>query len=89
MIEMLEDAKAMVRALNSPYFDQHPKLWGENFVELRIWFHRKHGRGLVLSTLHGIDFFQNVVDACEGRMKWKEEGIYGDNFRKLIKEGNV
>lgn len=58
--------------------------WAEYFVELYLGFYRKFGRGVLISTTHGVDFFHNVVECCEGRMKWKEEGEYGENFRKLI-----
>ena len=90
MSEMLLDAKTIVKHLaDDAYWLKYPRKWAEEWVHQRMEFHRKHGRGLTLSTSHGIEFFQNVVDACEGRLKWKEEGIYGDNFRRLIKEGNA
>jgi hypothetical protein len=58
--------------------------WADVFVDLKMWFHGRHGRGLISSTSHGIDFFRNIIDVAEGRMKWEEEGQYGDNFRKLV-----
>lgn len=73
-------AKAIVLVL-----DVAPKWrFGDLFVDLKIWFMRKHGRGLTTSTSHDTAFFQNVIDVAEGRLKWKEEGEYGDNFRKLV-----
>lgn len=59
------------------------------YVDLKLWFFRKHQRGLICSTQHGTDFFNNIVACCEGRMVWDkdiEKGEYGDNFRKLIAE---
>jgi hypothetical protein len=59
--------------------------WAEEFVKLRMEFHRKHGHGLILSTWHGIDFFQNVLDALEhGKTFDEPTGQYRTNFQKLI-----
>ena len=63
------------------------KEWSEKFVELRIHFHRKHGHGLVLSTWHGTDFFQNVVNALNGIDIDEPKGEYRKNFLKLIEFG--
>lgn len=60
------------------------KNWAKVFVELKTEFWRKYAKGLIFSTTHGIDFFENVLNCLDGA-KWKEEGEYGDNFRKLIK----
>ncbi len=56
------------------------------FIGLRMDFHRKHGHKLIVSTLHGIDLFDNILSCLAGG-DWVEEGEYGDNFRKLIKIG--
>ncbi len=58
--------------------------WARDFVELRMRFHRLHGDSLITSIVHGPDFFKNVLDCLAGA-KWEERGLYGDNFRKLIK----
>lgn len=61
------------------------------FVDLRMWFHRQHCQGLIMSTAHDINFFRNLIDCAEGKTKWLEPGEpevrsqYGDNFRKLVK----
>lgn len=60
--------------------------WAELFVDLKMWFFRKHCRGLICSTSHGTDWFTNIIGLAEGTMEWKEEGEYGNNFRKLVKE---
>lgn len=60
--------------------------WGLFFVEARMQFHRRYNDGLIFSTSHGIDFFTNVIDSFEGRLQWDEKGVYGDNFRKFIKQ---
>ncbi len=52
------------------------------FVELRMAFHQHYGHGLICSTSHGIDFFENILAGPEA---WDEEGELGDNFRKLFK----
>jgi hypothetical protein len=56
-------------------------LWALWFVELRMSFARLYSKG-ICSTTHGVDFFDNVL---AGPDAWKEEGEYGDNFRKLFK----
>ena len=77
---MLDCAKAIELFLSVLPADR----WAFWFVDLKIWFHRQHGRGLISSTSHGIDFFRNIIDLAEGRLEWDEEGQYGDNFRKLV-----
>jgi len=82
---MLETARACSIALSLVPLRFHAPM----FVELKIAFMRHHGRGLVCSTIHGTEFFDNVVACCEGRLVWDkyvEKGEYGDNFRKLIAE---
>lgn len=78
---MLFFAKSAVVVLSN----QPPTTWAALFVQLRIDFFRLFQRGLVTSTVHGLDFFQNVIDVIEGRLVWDEEGEYGENFRKIIK----
>lgn len=78
---MLDAAKACVTAL-----DMVPqRMWGVLWVELRMSFHRRFSRGLICSTTHGPEFFENVINAIEGRLEWDEKGEYGENFRKIIK----
>lgn len=60
------------------------KKWAETFVELRMAFFRRFGRGLFASTAHGADYFRNVVEVCEGRLVWEEKGECGNNFREMI-----
>lgn len=62
--------------------------WARTFCELRVEFHRKYSNGLVFSTFHGVDFFNNVIN-CLDRAEWTEKGEYGNNFRKLIKNNIV
>lgn len=79
---MLEYARCCQQALcNLP-----SSLYGMAWVEFRIGFARKFQMGprSTTSTAHGLEFFDNVVACCEGRMEWNEKGEYGDNFRRLI-----
>ena len=77
---MLETARVYATTLSMV----PQRVWAEVWVELRMSFHRCFGRGLITSTAHGIDWFENVIAACEGRLVWEEKGEYGDNFRKMI-----
>lgn len=78
---MLEMARAAAITL-----DAVPgRIWADVYVELRMIFHRRYGRGLVISTTHGADFFDNVIDCCEGTLAWDEKGELGENFRKMIR----
>jgi hypothetical protein len=54
------------------------------FVEARMAFARTYTRDYLFSTSHGLEFFQNVLDCASGKLVWKEEGEYGNNFRKFI-----
>lgn len=63
----------------------HKERWAEIFVARRIQFARLWSGGLIFSTSHGADFFDNVVACLDGK-EWDEKGYLGDNFRKLIKE---
>jgi len=66
----------------------NPKDFGKMFVELRMEFARKHSGGLIFSTFHGVEFFENIINCLNG-MTWEEEkGEFGNNFRKLI-ERNI
>lgn len=60
--------------------------WADMFVDLKMWFFGRHGRGLISSTSHDTDYFRNIIELAEGRMEWKEKGPYGDNFRKMVLE---
>jgi hypothetical protein len=60
-----------------------PGKWAETFVSLKMAFFHDYADGLVCSIAHGVDYFDNIIAACEGRLVWKEKGEYGDNFRKL------
>ena len=53
------------------------------FCKRREELHNRFFPGLVFSTSHGISIFKNVLDCLRGR-EWKEEGEYGNNFRKGI-----
>jgi len=74
-IKSAHDAIAQLKACE-------PHLWADLFVKLYMQFHRMYGQGYITSTSHGVDFFDNVVAGPEA---WKEKGIYGDNFRKMLK----
>ena len=64
------------------------KRWAEEFVRLRMEFHRRHGHGLILSTWHGIDFFDNLLVALKhGEFFTEPKGEYRNNFLKLISIG--
>lgn len=67
--------------------------FAEIYVKDRMEFHRKFQKGLIFSTVHGANFFENVHDCLLGR-KWSEKdakgvellaGEYEDNFRKFLK----
>lgn len=60
--------------------------FGKDFVDLKMEFFRKFQNPLICSIIHGPDFFSNVLE-CMGGKKWKEEDVYGDNFRQLVKKG--
>jgi uncharacterized NAD(P)/FAD-binding protein YdhS len=57
----------------------------EKFVRLREDLHNKFFKGLIFSTTHGADIFKNILETLEGN-PWKEEGEYGANFKKGIKQ---
>ena len=60
--------------------------WAETFVSHKCFFWRKHCLGLIFSTIHGPDFFENVLQCLDGRA-WEPEnkGEYEENFRKFIR----
>lgn len=64
-------------------------VWAEKFVELKRDFYNKHQQGIICSTVHGLDWFQNIVDCLNGKTWDKKEhkGEYEDNFRRLIELG--
>lgn len=64
--------------------------WAVTYIRLRYHeFWPRYASGLIFSTTHGADFFQNLLDCLNGKewTKKDEAGEYGDNFRKLIKFG--
>ncbi len=61
--------------------------WAVIWVNRRMEFTRKFNMDLCFSTTHGADFFQNVLDCLAGTI-WKEDGLYGKNFRELIKRNS-
>jgi hypothetical protein len=66
-------------------------VWAETFIRLRYRDFRKQfvPEGMVFSTLHGADFFVNLLNCLNGAewTKKDEAGELGDNFRKLIQLG--
>lgn len=58
--------------------------WGPGFVNLRIDFARHWCDGLIFSTIHGTNFFENILACLDGK-PWDEKGEYGQNFRELIR----
>jgi hypothetical protein len=66
--------------------------WAEVFVKLRLEFADKCSGGLIFSTVHGAEFFDNVVECYYGEpwfesdeeKKGKKTEL-GNNFRTLIK----
>ena len=77
---MLADACKAVTILANTDNDK----WAEMYVNLRIDFFNKHCHGLVSSTAHGVNFFENIVMCFQDAELWTEKGVYGDNFRKLM-----
>lgn len=53
------------------------------FCRLREELHNKFFKGLIFSTTHGADIFKNVIDCLNGADR-KEDGEYGNNFKKGI-----
>ena len=53
------------------------------FVRLKFEFFKKFQNNLIFSTIHGTDFFKNVIDCIDGQ-KWGEQGECGNNFRKMV-----
>jgi len=60
------------------------RAWAEEYVRLRMEFHRKHSRGLVVSTWHGTDFFANVLKGLAGIEVGEPKGEYRNNFIKML-----
>lgn len=65
--------------------------WAVRFVNYKMQFWRTYCFGLIFSTIHGADFFQNVLNCVDGLLKWEPDkdepvpGEYEENFRKFIK----
>jgi hypothetical protein len=60
--------------------------WAEYFVNKKMEFFRLHGKGLITSTAHGVDYFGNILQCAAGIMIWEGDGEYDVNFRQLVKE---
>lgn len=60
--------------------------WAEIYVNSCMWFWRKYCLGLIFSTIHGADFFDNILKCLDGTL-WlpDNKGEYEENFRKFIK----
>jgi hypothetical protein len=53
--------------------------WGKNFVDFKTEFMRQWACGYVFSTLHGIDFFENVMRALGGLdVLGRDKGFYNE-----------
>lgn len=61
--------------------------FSEVFVEKRMELSRKYLKGRVLSTSHGADIFKNIIKCLNGE-PWYEVGVYGENFKILIRENH-
>lgn len=79
---MRQDCLRIIETLNNTKGAQ----WAVEFVEFKMWFHRKYCLGLIFSTIHGCDFFDNVIRCLDGKT-WEPDnkGEYEENFRKFIK----
>jgi len=64
--------------------------WAEKYVNFKLKFCREYFKGLIFSTAHGINFFDNVLGGkwpeFDPVTKVGESGELGDNFRKLLKQ---
>lgn len=61
--------------------EQHPT---EKFLALSLFYREKNKRGFGLfSTLAGETFPDRWIEAINSGV-WKEDGVYGDNFRKAF-----
>lgn len=76
---MKQDCEDIITLLES----STPSEWAELFIELKLLFYRKHCLGLIFSTVHGIEFFNNIIKCMNGE-QWTPDGEYEDNFRKFI-----
>lgn len=83
---MREDCLSIITVLEQT----PPETWAETFVKFKMDFWRKYCMGLIFSTIHGLDFFKNVL-ACLDGTPWEpdkdepEKGEYEENFRRFIK----
>lgn len=59
--------------------------WAKCFIQNRLALQTLYLKGLVLSTAHGADIFDNILNCLNGA-EWEEKGEYGNNFRKFIKQ---
>lgn len=70
--------------------------WAVLYVTLKMEFFGKFQHGLVCSTYHGLNFFQNLLDCLNGK-EWNPtndngepiKGEYESNFRKLVEIGRL
>lgn len=80
--QFVEWAVLQLGVLESPY-------WVPMYIHLRSYFFQHYNPNkLVSSTIHGVDFFKNLLFVMNGGA-WKEsepEEIYSKNFRKLALE---
>ncbi len=64
------------------------RAWACRWVDARMEFHRLFMGKLIVSTVHGADFFDNVMNCLTGKMIWDTKiykGEYEDNFREFLK----
>jgi len=72
------------------------KEWAVLYVSLKMEFFKKFQKGLVCSTYHGLDFFNNLLNCLNGS-PWNPldgegksiKGEYESNFRKLVEIGKA
>lgn len=74
--EFCEDALAKLKEAKKEW-------WAAVFVKLRMDLQAQYLRGLVLSTSHGVNIFENILAGLNG-VQWEEKGELGNNFRLLI-----
>lgn len=64
------------------------KNFARRFISLKSEFYHKFQRGLITSTIHGADFFSNIIRYYGCPEKWiegDEKSIYAENFREIIR----
>jgi hypothetical protein len=63
--------------------------WAAIFVQRRLEFAGRYGKGRLFSTAHGAEFFENVINCSLGLEQWEEKGELGKNFESLICETRI